>query len=422
MRQSLVALCAIWLICGAANGSAQAAQISISCSAVGQELEICRQGVAVWERKTGHTVRLVSTPSSASDRLALYQQLLAAHSPDIDVLQIDVVWPGILAAHFLDLNPYAVAQIEAHFPVVVENNTVNGRLVAMPWFIDAPMLYYRRDLLEKHREPVPRTWRELTDVARRIQDAERAAGNERLWGFVWQGRAYEGLTCDALEWIASYGGGQIVESDGGISVNNPRAARALQLAATWVGTITPKGVLNYAEEEARGVFQSGNAVFMRNWPYAWALASGEQSPVRGKVGVAPMPAGEDGSSAATLGGAQLAVSRYSAHPRIAADLVLHLAGYSEQKRRAIVGGYNPTIPMLYRDPDVLNANPFFGTLAGSFPRLVPRPSTVTGIRYNRVSSAFWNAAHAVISGQSDAETALRSLERNLMRLSRGGRW
>ncbi|HEV8647442.1 MAG TPA: ABC transporter substrate-binding protein [Burkholderiales bacterium] len=421
MRHSLVALCAIWLICGAA-GSAQAEQISISCSAVGRELEICREGVAVWERKTGHTVRLVSTPNSASDRLALYQQLLAAHAPDIDVLQIDVVWPGILAAHFLDLNPYAAAQIEAHFPVVVENNTVNGRLVAMPWFIDAPMLYYRHDLLEKHRELVPRTWRELTDVARRIQDAERASGNERLWGFVWQGRAYEGLTCDALEWIASSGGGQIVESDGGISVNNPRAARALQLAATWVGTITPKGVLNYAEEEARSVFQSGNAVFMRNWPYAWALANGEQSPVRGKVGVAPMPAGEEGSSAATLGGAQLAVSRYSAHPKIAADLVLHLVGNSEQKRRAIVGGYNPTIPMLYRDPDVLNANPFFDAVAGSFQRLVPRPSTVAGARYNRVSSAIWNAAHAVISGQSDADTALRSLERNLMRLSRGGRW
>jgi trehalose/maltose transport system substrate-binding protein len=421
MRHSLVALYAIWLIYGAA-GSAQAEQISISCSAVGQELEICREGVAVWERKTGHTVRLVSTPNSASDRLALYQQLLAAHAPDIDVLQIDVVWPGILAAHFLDLNPYAAAQIEAHFPVVVENNTVNGRLVAMPWFIDAPMLYYRHDLLEKHREPVPRTWHELTDVARRIQDAERASGNERLWGFVWQGRAYEGLTCDALEWIASSGGGQIVESDGEVSVNNPRAARALQLAATWVGTITPKGVLNYAEEEARGVFQSGNAVFMRNWPYAWALANGEQSPVRGKVGVAPMPAGEEGSSAATLGGAQLAVSRYSAHPKIAADLVLHLVGNSEQKRRAIVGGYNPTIPMLYRDPDVLNANPFFDAVAGSFQRLVPRPSTVAGARYNRVSSAIWNAAHAVISGQSDADTALRSLERNLMRLSRGGRW
>ena len=422
MRQTIVALCAIGLTNCMSPVAAHATQISISCSAVGQELKICRDGVAAWERKTGHEVRLVSTPNSASDRLALYQQLLAAHAPDIDVLQIDVVWPGILASHFLDLTQYAAAQIHTHFPIVVENNTVNGRLVAMPWFIDAPLLYYRHDLLEKYLEPVPRNWRELTDIARRIQDAERTAGNERLWGFVWQGRAYEGLTCDALEWIAGNGGGQIIEGDGRISVNNPRAVRALQTAAQWVGTITPKGVLNYAEEEARGVFQSGNAVFMRNWPYAWALANSAESPVRGKVGVAPMPAGEDGRSAATLGGAQLAVSRYSAHPELAIDLVLHLASYSEQKRRAMVGGYNPTIPMLYGDRDVQNANPYVGALAGSFERLVPRPSTVTGVRYNRVSSAFWNTVHAVLSGQSDAQTALHSLERNLMRLSRGGRW
>ncbi len=422
MRQSKVALVTAWLIGCAAAQPTPATQISISCSAVGQELEICRGGVAAWERITGHSVRLVSTPNSASDRLALYQQLLAARAPDIDVLQIDVVWPGILANHFLDLTPYATTQIDAHFPAIVENNTVNGRLVAMPWFIDAPMLYYRSDLLEKYREPVPGTWLELTAIAGRIQKAERASGNDRLWGFVWQGRAYEGLTCDGLEWIASHNGGRIVESDGRISVNNSRAAQALQLAASWVGTITPKGVLNYAEEEARGVFQSGNAVFMRNWPYAWALANAEGSPVRGKAGIAPMPAGENGEGAATLGGAQLAVSRYSLHPELAANLVLHLASYSEQKRRAIVGGYNPTIPKLYRDPEVLRANPFFATLADSFQRLVPRPSTVTGIRYNRVSSAFWNAVHAVLSGQSDVETALHSLERNLMRLSRGGQW
>jgi len=422
MWKTIILLGIFWAISCTAAVVANAAQVSVACSAVGREFEICREGVTAWERKTGHSVRLVSTPNSASDRLALFQQLLAAHAPDIDVLQIDVVWPGILASHFLDLKPYAAGQIEKHFPAVIENNTVNGRLVAMPWFIDAPMLYFRRDLLEKYHEPVPQTWSELSGVARRIQDAERTAGNERLWGFVWQGRAYEGLTCVALEWIASYGGGRIVEDDGRITINNARAAQALRRAATWVGTITPMGVLNYSEEEARGVFQSGNAVFMRNWPYAWALANSEGSPVRGAVGVAPMPAGEDGSRAATLGGAQLAVSRYSENPELAVDLVLHLAGFAEQKRRAIVGGYYPTIPMLYRDPEVLNANPLFATLAGSFRNLVPRPSAVTGTRYNRASNAFWNAVHAVLSGQSDAETALRALERNLMRMSRGGRW
>ena len=411
----------VFLTCVAA-GQAGAATVSISCGAIGQELEACRDGVREWERFSGHTVRLVSTPNSSSERLALYQQLLAAHAPDIDVFQIDVVWPGILANHFLDLAPYAGERIRRHFPAIVDNNTVDGRLVAMPWFTDAPMLYYRADLLQKYAEPAPKTWLELTRIAQRIQDAERAAGNDRLWGFVWQGRAYEGLTCVALEWIASHGGGSVVEADGGISINNPRAAKALERAAGWVGTISPRGVLNHAEEEARGVFQSGNAVFMRNWSYAWPLVNGEGSPVQGKIGVAALPAGEGGTGAATLGGWQLAVSRYSRHPELAADLVLHLSSRAEQKRRAIVGAYNPTLPDLYRDPEILRANPFYETLYGTFVNAVPRPSAVTGVRYNRVSSAFWSATHAVISGQSDSETALRSLERNLMRLSRGGRW
>lgn len=405
-----------------ASGAAHAATLSISCGAVGRELEFCREGVRAWERATGHTVRLVSAPNSSSERLALYQQLLAARARDVDVLQIDVVWPAILAPHLVDLAAHAGTRIERHFPLIVANNTVDGRLVAMPWFADAPLIYYRKDLLEKHRLSVPRTWRELAATARRIQEAERAGGDRKLWGFVWQGRAYEGLTCAALEWVASHGGGTVVEADGRVSIDNPRAARALALAASWVGTITPTGVLNYAEEEARGVFQSGGAVFMRNWSYAWPLLNGAGSVVRGKVGVAPMPAGDGGRRAATLGGWQLAVSRYSAHPDLAAALVMHLAGAAEQKRRAIGGAYNPTIPALYRDAQVLRANPFFASLAAAIEDSVPRPSAAAGRRYNRVSSAFSNAAHAVLAGQSDAPAALRALDASLLRISRGGKW
>jgi len=408
----------IALACGLlVAGGARAAEISISCSAVGLELELCRDGAQRWARESGNSVRLVSTPNSASERLALYQQLLAAGSPDIDVLQIDVVWPGILARHLLDLRPYAGRRPAAHFASIVANDTVRGKLVAMPWFADVGLLYYRKDLLAKYGVEVPRTWPALTVAARRIQDAERAAGKARMWGFVWQGRAYEGLTCDALEWIASRGGGRIVEPDGTISVDNPRAARALAAAAGWVGSISPRGVLNYAEEEARGVFQSGNAVFMRNWPYARALAESEGSPVRGLVGVAALPAG-----VGALGGAQLAVSRYSRHPRLAASLVMALTGRAEQKRRALAGGFNPTLPALYRDAEIRRANPYYDVMAQALAHAVARPAAVTGTRYNRVSSAFSNAVHAVLVGQADAATALHSLEGSLMRISRGGQW
>jgi trehalose/maltose transport system substrate-binding protein len=262
----------------------------------------------------------------------------------------------------------------------------------------------------------------LTDAARRIQARERAAGRTRLWGYVWQGRAYEGLTCDALEWVHSFGGGSFVDAEGKVTADNPRAAAALTLAASWVGTITPPGVLNYTEEEARGVFQSGDAVFMRNWPYALALANGRGSKIAGRVGVAPLPHGPGGRSTATLGGSQLAVSRFSRVPRAAIGLLRALTGAAEQKRRALKGGFNPTIERLYRDAELAEAIPELDKLHAIFLAAVARPSAVTGRRYNQVSNEIWNAVHDVLAGRTNARTRLAALAARLRFLSRGEKW
>ncbi|OMH25740.1 ABC transporter substrate-binding protein [Motiliproteus sp. MSK22-1] len=398
----------------------QAATITISCGAVGAEFELCQEGTKAWSKKSGHEVQLVSTPNSSTERLSLYQQILSAGAKDIDVFQIDVVWPGMLQNHLLDLKPYTNGNEEQHFPSLIKNNTVEGRLVAMPWFTDAGVLYYRKDLLEKYNQEIPITWSQLTEVATRIQASERAAGQEKMWGFVWQGRAYEGLTCDALEWIYSHNGGTIISATGKIDIYNEQSVQALNTARDWVGSISPKGVLNYAEEEARGVFQGGNAVFMRNWPYAWSLAQADNSLIKDKVGVTALPKGSsDGNHAGTLGGWQLAVSKYSAHADLAADLVMYLTSYTEQKRRAIKGSYNPTIDALYKDEEVLAKAPFFGDLYSSFVNGVPRPSTVTGKHYSRVSSAFFNATHNVLSGKASAKKALKKLEKKLKRIGKG---
>jgi trehalose/maltose transport system substrate-binding protein len=424
MRNWLHGAALLGMVSAIAAPGAQAATISISCGAVGLELEICQEGAEAWAEATGNQVNVISTPNSATERLALYQQILAANSADIDVFQIDVIWPGILGNHFIDLAEHIDQEvIDQHFETIVRNNTVDDRLVAMPWFTDAGLLYYRADLLEKYGQQPPTTWQELTETARAIQEGERAGGNDRMQGFVFQAKAYEGLTCDALEWIDSFGGGQIVADDGSITINNERAATALELAASWIGDIAPEGVLNYAEEESRGVFQSGNAVFMRNWPYAWALGNAPDSPIAGKIGVIQLPkGGEDGKHTGVLGGWQLAVSKYSENAELAVDLVRHLTSPEEQKRRAIKGSYNPTIGSLYRDAQILEASPFFGELYDTFTNAVARPSQVTGDRYNQVSSEFFNAVHAVLSGKTDAVSSLAALERSLDRLSRGGRW
>jgi trehalose/maltose transport system substrate-binding protein len=424
MRSWLNGVALLGAALGIGASAASAATISISCGAVGLELQLCQEGAGAWAEATGNEVKVISTPNSATERLALYQQILAANSSDIDVYQIDVIWPGILASHFIDLAEHIdQATIDQHFEAIVQNNTVDDQLVAMPWFTDAGLLYYRADLLEKYGKQPPTTWQELTEIAREIQEGERAAGNDKMLGFVFQAKAYEGLTCDALEWIDSFGGGQIVAEDGSITVNNEKAAAALELAATWVGDIAPEGVLNYAEEESRGVFQSGNAVFMRNWPYAWALGNAPDSPIAGKIGVAELPkGGEDGKHTGALGGWQLAVSKYSQNAELAVDLVKHLTSPEEQKRRAIVGSFNPTIAALYEDQEVLAATPFFGELYDTFTSAVARPSRVTGAKYNQVSSEFFNAVHAVLSGKTDSASSLEALESKLDRLSRGGRW
>lgn len=403
-------------------GTAMSVELHYAIGAVGNDVENLRQMLKPWEEATGNTVTVVPMPASTSDQFGQYRLWLAAGNKDIDLYQTDVVWAPQLAGQLVDLTEAASDLIPQNFPAIVESQTVDGRLVALPLFTDAPALYYRKDLLEKHGAAVPKTWAELTETAARIQEAERAAGDDDLWGFVWQGNAYEGLTCNALEWIKSFGGGQIVEADGAVSINNEQAATALDLAASWVGTISPEGVLAYQEEEARGVWQTGNAVFMRNWPYAYSLGNGEGSAVRGLFDVAPLPSGgADGTSAATLGGWNVAVSQYSEHQAEAIALALYLAGPEAQKRRAIVSSSLPTLPALYDDAEIAAAQPIIPLWKDVLTDAVPRPSAPAKVRYNELSSKFWSAVHETLSGNGSAAENLEVLELDLTDL-KGDAW
>lgn len=393
---------------------AYATEVHFVSGAVGKDIEVFKELVKTWEKKTGNTVKVVPMPSSTTDQFAQYRLWLSASNADIDVYQTDVIWAPQLAEHFVDLTDAAKDVIKDHFPSIVESQTVGGKLVAMPLFTDAPALYYRKDLLEKNGASVPKTWDELTATAKKVQDAERAAGNKDLWGFVWQGNAYEGLTCDALEWVKSSGGGQIVEADGKISINNPKAAAALDLAKSWVNNISPPGVLSYTEEESRGVWQTGNAVFMRNWPYAYSLGNSADSKIKDKFDVAPLPSGGgDNKSAATLGGWNVAVAKYSKHQKEAIDLVKFLASKETQKQNAILSSHLPTIMSLYDDADIKEKQPIIPRWKEVFLTAVPRPSAPTKIKYNEVSSKFWSAVHDTLSGKGDAKANLEELEANL---------
>lgn len=414
------------LVVSGCNEEEAPQKLKVACGSVGIELKLCSEAVYRWSEKTGYPAEIVSMPASSSERLALYQQFFSAKQSSIDVFQIDVVWPGILQNHLIDLKPYMPQEeIDRHFENIIENNTIDGKLLAMPLYTDVGILFYRKDLLKKYSRPVPETWNDLTETATYIQREERTAGKADMWGFVWQGKAYEGLTCNALEWVSSNGGHSLVTAQGEITVSNPKAAQAIERAANWVGTITPTGVLNYSEEEARGVFQSGKAVFMRNWPYAWSLIEGAESPTKGKVGVALIPngGGEKDPHSGTLGGYQMAVSKYSQQQKQAADLVRYLTGPETQYAYALEASYNPTIRALYKDQRVLDALPASEILYDALLHAEPRPSRATGLRYNRVSYDFLNAVHTVLSGDGEATEELKAIEKRWQRFqTENGEW
>ena len=403
---------------------AHAIELTISCGAVGQERALCEELVQNWTQQTGHEVSVTSPPVRTNERFFHYLISLGEADPEIDVYQIDVIWPGLLADHFIDLKQYIDdTAVQAHWQAIIDNNTIAGRLIGMPWYTDVGVLYYRSDLLEKYGFSVPEDWPGLAETALAIQTQERQNSDSDLWGFVFQAANYEGLTCNALEWIVSHGGGQLVENDGAISVNNPFSALALARVASWVGLITPKQVITFAEEDARILAQQGKAVFMRNWPYAWALLNGPNSPVAGKFEVAPLPKGRlRGRSHGTLGGWQLAVSKYSRHPDEAAQLVKFLTGPEAQKKRAIEGSYAPTIAALYDDPEVLAANPFFAKLKPLLETAIARPASRTGDDYMEVSNAFWTAAYDILQGSVDAQDRLDDLEKQLRLIKARGHW
>lgn len=397
--------------------------LTIACDSLGQKKKQCIASVKDWEKATGLKAKIVEAPTGSTNRLMWAQQQLASQSDEIDVYQIDTTWSGLLKNHLEDLNPYFTEkEIKEFHPILIKNNTVDGKLVAIPWYVDLGLLIYRKDLLEKYNKPVPKTWKELKEIASHIQEKERGIGNNNFWGFVFSGKAFEGLTCNTLEWIHSHGGCSI-DAHGKIKINSPEAEAALSTLHGFIKNISPEGCMNYAEEDSRGVFQSGNALFMRHWPYAIALAEAEDSPIKGKIGVGLLPVGtHENKSSSILGGWQLAVSKYSKHPKEASEMVKFLTSREQNMVRAQRASYYPPRIDLYNDKELQAYIPHSALIREALETSVVRPAGVTGTKYNQVSSEIWNAAHKVLLGKEKASASLARLEKKLKVISRNEKW
>ena len=371
--------------------------------------------VEEFTRETGIRVQIMPAPEGAVEQLATWRELLDSHAEAPDVYAIDIIWPRLLADSLIDLKPYVPEEdVTAHFPELIASYTVDGKLIALPHNLNEGLLFYRTDLLAKYGYGAPpQTWEELETMSRRIQAGERSKGNKDFWGSVWEGAPSEALTCNALEWQVSEGGGTILDDNGKVTVNNPNTIRAWSMAAHWVGTISPPGVTVYREWDAFNMWQAGKAAFMRNWTNAYVAARAENSPTRGHFDVAALPRGRAGF-AATLGGNGYGISRYSRHPREAAMLVRFLGSPEEQARRCRRSAEPPTIPALYKDADVLGPNPYVSRVLQVHEGLALRPAVPGGKMYPEISRAYFTAVHAVLSQKESAAEAVTGLQEQLL--------
>jgi multiple sugar transport system substrate-binding protein len=394
-RSALVVLLALG--CAASD---DAEVLTISGSAVGAEAEVLRAQLdRFMSEHPGVIVELRATPDAADQRHQLYVQWLNARADEPDVLQLDVIWtPEFAAAGWiLPLDRFDIP-VDSFFPATIAANRWRGQLFAVPWFVDVGMLYWRTDLAPS----APTHFEDLTRIA---EDARRVGTR---YGLVWQGARYEGLVTVFLEYLGGHGGA-ILDERGGVTVDDSAALRALTTMQRQIqeSGIVPRAVLSWQEEQTRFAFQNGDAAFMRNWPYAYALLiDSARSRVAGRFGVAPMPAAAGGSSTAALGGAQLAVNAHSRQPDEAAALIAFLMRPEQMLERARVAGQFPTRPALYETEAlgrVLAMPP--AEAKRVIERATPRPVTPV---YSELSQILQVHLHRALAGQETPDAALRA--------------
>ncbi|HEX9942271.1 MAG TPA: ABC transporter substrate-binding protein [Thermoanaerobaculia bacterium] len=385
---------------GLGCGGREEDSLTVSGSALGAEGEVLARQIERFQAlHPGMRVEIQQAPDDATQRHQLYVQWLNARVGRPDVLQLDVVWTAEFAAAgwLRPLDRFAPPRGDL-FPASLEANTWQGRLYAVPWFLDAGMLYWRTDLLDGP----PATLRELNENARR---GTGGPGRPR-YGMVWQGARYEGLVTVFLEVLGGFGG-RILGPGHRVEVDSPAGVHALTYLRGQIEQgIAPPEVLTWHEEETRFAFQNGAAVFLRNWPYAWTLLSRPDSRVAGRFAVAPMPAAGGGRPTAALGGAQLAINANSRRPAQAWALIAFLTAPEQMLERARIAGQYPARRSVYADPRL-------GAALGIPPERVLRvveaatPRPVTPV-WTELSEILQIHLHRALAGQVRPAAALRN--------------
>ena len=344
---------------------------------------------------------------SISD-LAISSLLLGA--PPFDALLVDVTWlPKYVAADWLQpLDPsFDDADVASLISGARLGNSVDGELYRWPFGADVGLLYWRTDLMPAP----PRTPEEVVQLTQRLTE-----DNKVTEGFVWQGRQYEGLSCDFVEFLSAFGGTWLDPATGAPELDSP-AARA---TARWMQELirsgsSPRAVSNYSEPETLQAFKAGDAALMRNWPYAWSELQSEGSAVQGRVGVTTMVAEPDATPAATLGSWGFSLLRDSVHQQATAEAIRDLTSPEAQRQRFLVQGYTPTAAALFQDPELLQKSPVLPQLQEALSIAEPRPVTPL---YAQMSDLLQRQLNGVLTGDDNPDEAMEHLQQATLTLLR----
>ncbi len=376
--------------------------------------DVYRALAQVYERQNpGVRVNLQIQPGTSGEQYNRYVTLFAAKDSSVDVISIDVIWPApmVAAGWLAPLDQWFTSERRAEYlPGAIRANTIGGKIYGVPWYTDAGLLYYRKDLLDKHNARVPTTWDELISTAQRIVAAEN---NPQLGGFLFQGARIEALANFFFEVLWS-NGGDIIDSGGKVVLDSGKGLEALNFMLDLVRRhrVTPPGVTTLPTDDTRAAFQDGRFVFLRNWTYAMGLFQGEGSRVQGRVAIAPLPRGSAGS-ASTLGGWQLAVSNFSRNKEAAYRFVEFMAGPLAQKSMATQLSTVPTWKATFEDSLVKQKAPYYPDMLKVALNARPRPQISD---YPRLSSIVQTNLHAALTNQISAEEAITRMTRELRSL------
>ena len=356
-------------------------------------------------------------PQSSTQLHDLITQKLKNRDTEMDVFVMDVIWPAEFASAgwALPLDRFfAAAEQKQFLDAPIQANRYRGQIFGVPLFIDAGLLYYRKDLLEKYGLSPPRTWLELVEVAKTILAREL---DPHLVGFSGQFKQYEGLICNMMEYILSNGGALWDESRLKSAISQRPAVEAVRFVRDRIiGQIAHRGVLAYEEPESLVLFTEGRAIFHRNWPYAWNVANDPQrSKIAGKIGMMPLPSFPGAKGVAALGGWQLAISRFAKKSELAWRFVAFMTSHSMQKRITLNTGRAPARAALYNDREVLDKVPQLKSLWETFKQAVPRPTTPVYVPLSNIMQRYFSSVLALPDTDIDNRAALaaRDMDRVL---------